>query len=193
MIKINLIPPRISKRELQLRQEAAIFIFVVFVTLVTWIYLVSGISGEKASWQAKIKQHEQRLEVLKPVEKEIEDFKKQREVLQSRQETIDKLINARTGPARIMQDIAGAKPLKLWLTSFKQTGQSLVLEGLADDSSTVIEFVNRLRERESFQAVETQQLQEAEGKDSAKLSKSGATGLNKTVKFKLLTTVSNKA
>ncbi len=187
MIKINLIPPRISKRELQLRSESAIFVFVVFLTLVIWVYLVAQITNERDQWVAKIKKHEQRLEVLKPVEKEIETFKKQREVLKSRQETIEKLVNARTGPARIMQDISRAKPTKLWLTEFKQTGTKLVLEGIADDSATVIEFVNRLRERESFSSVETKSL--AESDDDGK----NTGGLKKSVKFKLETTVSTKA
>jgi type IV pilus assembly protein PilN len=190
MIKINLIPPRISKRELQLRSELAILGFLVFLTLTVWIYVVAQIISEKDSWSAKIASHTKRLDILKPVEKEIEDFKKQREVLKSRQETIDKLVNARTGPARIMQDIARAKPTKLWLTSFKQKDASLILEGVADDSSTVIEFVNRLRERESFESVETQSLQES---SDTKSTLSKASGLKKTVKFKLQTTVSTKA
>ncbi len=189
MIKINLIPPRISKRELQLRSELAILGFVLFLTLTSWIYLVAQISSEKDIWKDKLVKHNLRLDVLKPVEKEIEDFKKQREVLKSRQETIEKLVNARTGPARIMQDIARAKPTKLWLTSFKQTGNSLVLEGVADESSTVIEFVNRLREREAFESVETQSLQESSGGGAD----AKASGLKKTVKFKLATTVSTKA
>ena len=58
MIKINLIPPRISKRELQLRSESAIFVFVVFLTLVIWVYLVAQITNERDQWVAKIKKHE---------------------------------------------------------------------------------------------------------------------------------------
>ncbi|MCW5829750.1 MAG: PilN domain-containing protein [Deltaproteobacteria bacterium] len=191
MIKINLIPPRISKRELQLRSELAIFALVVFLTLTIWIYRVAQITSERDDWQKKIQSHTRNLEVLKPVEKEIEEFKKQREVLKSRQETIEKLVNARTGPARIMSDISRIKPTKLWLTGFTQKDNSLTLTGVADESATVIDFINRLREQPTFESVDAPELKESEG--DPKTASAKASGLRKSVEFKFRARVSTRA
>jgi type IV pilus assembly protein PilN len=69
--------------------------------------------------------------------------------------TIKRLEKGKTGPVRLLDDIAMSVPKnKLWLTALKEQGGTLILNGTAMDNETVADFMNNLNSTKSIHSVQ---------------------------------------
>ena len=69
-------------------------------------------------------------------------------------DTIQELEKGKTGPVKLLDDIATSVPReKLWLVSLKEGKGTLTLTGTAMDNETVADFMNRLESTESMKSV----------------------------------------
>jgi len=90
---------------------------------------------------------------LETVIKKVEAFKKQKADLETKIKTIKKLDAGRTGPVFIMEEFSEILPEKLWITTFKEEGKKLSLQGFGSDGPSVERFVDQLRESSYFTSV----------------------------------------
>jgi len=155
MIRINLLPYRAARIKEKIKLHAFIYLgFSLFLVLAgTWFYL---------DYDTKIKDLRKKQDELgkklasyKDTTAKIKTLEKTKADVDVKLEKINKLKKAKTGPVRLLDDIATSVPKdRLWLIALKENKGTLALEGTAMDNETVADFMNRLKSRETIKSVE---------------------------------------
>jgi Tfp pilus assembly protein PilN len=103
---------------------------------------IQQLTGEKA-----------RLEQLK---QQVDNFEKQKNVLQQRINVIEQLQRNRTGGQELLEAIANtvSRTDTLWLTSVDRKGDSLSINGEAGSINAVANYITQLKRSGYFQTVE---------------------------------------
>lgn len=161
MIHINLLPVRQIKQRLRVRNEVAIFLasMGVFAMLLLSVagkqlYTVNSLTGENKTLTAKKASYQ-------PILDEIEKLKKNKAEQETKLEVIKKLKTLSQLTVRILDELAKIFPAnRLWLTSMRQSGDSMDLAGVALDNATIAQFMQNITESKYFSNVNLSQTQQ---------------------------------
>jgi type IV pilus assembly protein PilN len=154
MIEINLLPHREARRAADLRQTVGVLVLgLILETAVIW-YMNSGIQDDLQQAQTAVRQLESDIEQYKPQEAKVAEFKKVRSHLEDKLAVIDGLDRGRTGPVRLMDEIADHTPDRLWLTKLETKGLRITVEGESLDTGMVADFLRGLNESAYFRNVD---------------------------------------
>jgi type IV pilus assembly protein PilN len=145
MIRINLLPYRAARTKENIRKQVSIFILsfillLVFLAMGQWFLVartnkltnrLEGLKKEVAIYEEKAKK--------------VEEFKKQLDLLDKQIKIVDQLKMKREEPPKLLAKmtemvIAG----RMQLTRMKVDDDSVDLDGVAMDNTTVAEFMTRL-------------------------------------------------
>jgi type IV pilus assembly protein PilN len=144
MIRINLLPHREEKR----KQRRAAFIRLLTLSAVTGAALVVAAAGFFAT---KISNQTQRNEFIKAENtrldgqiKEIATLKQEIDALKARQQAVEDLQSDRNQPVYLMDELVKQVPEGIYLRSFKQDSQRVVLNGYAQSNERVSELLRNL-------------------------------------------------
>jgi len=156
MIRINLIEgdrraAKRGSRSLQIGQKVTIagsLLLIVTALLVGWRYWsVSQTQAQLASEIEAARREEVRLaEVLS----QVTDFERQRSQLQQRVSLIDELRRGQTAPVHLIDQISRSLPDLTWLTSLKQDGYEVTIEGRCTTLTALSDFVGKLEATRYF-------------------------------------------
>jgi len=163
MIKINLFPFRAARIKENIRRQVTIYLLssVFLILAMSYYSLNYGKVIKSLKRDQESKQNE--LATFKDTTNKINKLKKTIAEVEVKLNTIRELEKVKTGPVKLLDDIATSVPKdKLWLTSLKENQGTLVLEGTAMDNETVADFMNRLESTESIQSVELVKTQQKE-------------------------------
>lgn len=144
MIKINLLPHREAKR--RARKNAFVAMLGVAALLGGLIVLaVGGFISSKISDQAQrndfIKAENAKLDIQI---KEVATLKQEIDALKARQQAVEDLQSDRNQPVYLMDELVKQIPEGVYLKSFKQEGQRVVLNGNAQSNERVSELLRNL-------------------------------------------------
>jgi type IV pilus assembly protein PilN len=153
MVKINLLPIKS-----ELRRKALIEHIVLLVLCVTLVFILSwfvqaSITNQKDSLQQEIAQTKLEIKKLTAEAGEIEKFKKQKQELERKLGIIKDLNTKKSGPVEVLDQLSLIIPEKAWITSVKNTGSSLSLDGVAVDNPTIATFMKKLQASRYFDNV----------------------------------------
>jgi len=174
MLEINLLPVREARRAADLRQYFMQLVLVVIVCAGGVGLYQSRLSDQLGRAQDRVEQMKLDIDQFKPQLDQVARFKKRKAELERKSDVIDGLDKARSGPVRVLSELAERTPARLWLTSMSTKGQSIALKGQSLDNELVALFLRNLADSKSFKNVDL---------DTAKLS-SNKTGL-RTVQFSI--------
>jgi type IV pilus assembly protein PilN len=169
IIEINLLPHREAKRVAELRQTVA-FLVLGLVLLAGGVYFVhSDIQRQRDAVRTSVHQMEADLERYKPQQEKVEQFKEQRAKLAGKLDVIKGLDLQRTGPVRVMDELGGRTPERLWLTKLRFEGRKLVLDGASIDTGVVADFLRNLNESTFFKSVDLDKTKRGREMEGVKL------------------------
>ena len=144
MIRINLLPHREAKR----KQKQAAFIAMLVLGGLLGVAVVLLVGGWNAS---RIAIQEQRNSVLSlenaELDKKIKDIatlKEEINALKSRQQAVEDLQGDRNQPVYLFDELVRQTPEGVYLKSFEQEGQRVVLSGYAQSQERVAELLRNL-------------------------------------------------
>ena len=144
MIRINLLPHREAKR----KQKQAAFIAMLVLGGLLGVAVVLLVGGWNAS---RIAIQEQRNSVLSTenaeLDKKIKDIatlKEEINALKSRQQAVEDLQGDRNQPVYLFDELVRQAPEGVYLKSFEQNGQRVVLNGYAQSQERVAELLRNL-------------------------------------------------
>ncbi|MCX8044041.1 MAG: PilN domain-containing protein [Desulfobacterota bacterium] len=169
MIKINLLPYRTERKKELILQQIIIGIVPIVVALIVVSGFWVSISTEIATAERNIAAVKKDIEQAKVKLKEIDDFKKNKELLTKKMDVIAKLQKGKSGPVHLIEELATCLPGGLWLTSVKQTGMNLEIAGKALDNIAISNYMINLEGSPYFDAVDLKQIKT----DKQKSSKGG--------------------
>lgn len=152
MIRVNLLPDAADRRKAQssgggldAAQRIAIgggLILVLAAGFVGWRYWALG--QEAAQVERDIEAQKREEQRLVQVISEVRDFEARRERLQQRVSLIEELRRGQTAPVHILDQISRALPDMMWLTSMKQSGYDITMEGNCLSLTSLSDFVGNL-------------------------------------------------
>ncbi|HJV75322.1 MAG TPA: PilN domain-containing protein [Noviherbaspirillum sp.] len=144
MIRINLLPHREEKR----KQRKAAFVRLLALSAMMGLAIVMAIGGIIA---AQIAEQTQRNDFIKAENakldtqiKEISTLKQEIEALKARQQAVEDLQSDRNQPVYLMDELVKQIPEGVYLRSFKQENQRVVLNGYAQSNERVSELLRNL-------------------------------------------------
>ncbi len=154
MVEINLLPHREARRAADIRETIALLVLGLVVLGGGAFFLGSSAKSDLALARANVAQLEADIERYKPQQALIAKFKTRKQHLQDKLDVIDSLEKARTGPVRVLDEIASRVPERLWLTSINTKGSEVRLKGKSLDTGVVADFLRSLNDSAYFKNVD---------------------------------------
>jgi type IV pilus assembly protein PilN len=154
MIRINLLPVREARRKAGLRQQGILLGGAAGAGVVLVLGLHLQIGSEISNTRAQIVATEGEFQRLRGTLEKIEHFRRQKENIQRKLSVISDLEASRSGPTRILDEIATRIPDRMWLTSLSLRGGSLELTGYGLDNEIIAAFMTSLEESDYLKEVE---------------------------------------
>jgi len=144
MIRINLLPHREAKRKQKQKAFAALMALGALAG-VALVLLVGAINAGRIATQ------NQRNTVLKDANADLDTkigriagLKSEIEALKARQQAVEDLQGDRNQPVYLMDELVRQMPDGVYLKSFRQNGQKVVLNGYAQSQERVAELLRNL-------------------------------------------------
>jgi len=154
MIRINLLPVRVSKKKVAGRQQLLLMGLVVVLAIVfNWIWATSR-SSELASREAKLKRTRDDIAQLERIIGEVKNIKAQQAALKEKLDVLDRLKAGRSGPVKLLDQLAQIIPKRLELKKMDEKGGTISFDGSAGTIDDVSEFMSALKNTPYFSNVE---------------------------------------
>ncbi len=163
MIRINLLGrtrPKATRTAMPI--EATLQYVLLVIALVVSMGVLYGhyllMNRENTRVLAHIQKQMGEKSRLEQLKVQVENFEKQRAVLQQRISVIEQLQRNRTGGQELLNAIANtvSRTDTLWLTSVSRKGDSLTINGSAGSINAVANYITQLKRSGYFQQVEIQ-------------------------------------
>ncbi len=165
MIQVNLLPVREARRQAGIRQQAMVLGLAAGLGLLVCVWIHVSIAAKQNSQHRQIAAAKSELKELETTRAQVEKFRSEREEIERKLKVIDDLEMNRTGPVRLMDEIAMRIPKRMWLTDLSMNAGVLTLEGMSLDAEIVASFLTSLAESEMISDVELEstRLEEHDG------------------------------
>jgi type IV pilus assembly protein PilN len=154
MIQINLLPVREARRKADLRQQLLQLVLALIVVGTGIAYAHSRIQDQITTAESRVQQMEADIARFKPQLDQVAAFREKKAALQKKIEIIEGLDRARTGPVRMLDELATHTPERLWLTTVTTKGSSIELDGRSLDNELVAVFLGALKDSPYFDNVD---------------------------------------
>jgi type IV pilus assembly protein PilN len=155
MIKINLLPFRAAIKQENIRRQVSVYFLSVVFLLTLTIYLSLSLSSELTKLKGEEKQLSSEMASYADVTREMTQIRKKTKEMQDKFVVIKNLENQRSGPVRLLEEIATSVPIdRLWLSAVLENGGNLTLEGSAMDNDTVALFMTNLEKKKQIKSVD---------------------------------------
>lgn len=156
MIRINLIAAerrgaKPAARTFEVGQKITVLgslLLVLTVLLIGWRYWATG--QQELQLAADISAARAEEARLAEVLKQVADFEAQRAQLQERVALIDELRRGQTAPVHMVDQISRSLPDMTWLTTMKQSGYDITIEGRSTSLASLSDFVGNLEATRYF-------------------------------------------
>ena len=169
MLKINLLPVREARLKADLR-EYVMQLFLVLLLAAGGIGVAqSRLHDQLDSAQARVNQMDNDIQQYKPQLDQVAAFRKKKLELEKKIDVIDGLDKARSGPVRVMAELADRAPSRLWLQSVTTTGTLISMRGQSLDNELVALFLKGLKESPHFSNVDLDNTKLVSSKNGLKL------------------------
>ena len=166
MIKINLLPVKRAARKAKVAVDTAMFQLVVGLGVVLvfvgacgyrWQMLVDEVALKNQIKESKTKE----LEALKKKVQEVEDYEKNKRLLEDKNRIIEQLRKNQGGPVRLLDYLSQSlDPLKIWLTSVDGDAQ-VAINGKALTNDDIVQFIRNLQQSGYFADVMLEESRQA--------------------------------
>ena len=181
MLEINLLPVREARRRAGLRQQVVELMGALFITMGIIYFVHDGLSSKVELAKVRVQQMDNDIKQFKPQLDQVASFRKKKGQLEKKIDIIEGLDRARSGPVRVLSELASRTPHRLWLKTVDAKGTTLTMKGQSLDNELVALFLRGLDESPYFTNVDL---------DGTKLKTQGDL---RVVEFGIRATVVNKA
>lgn len=154
MIRINLLPARISKKKVAGRQQLLLLGLIVALAIVAnWVW-ASSRAGDLASREAKLGRTRDEIAQLDRIIGEVKDIKTQQAALKEKLDTLEKLKAGRSGPVKLLDRLAQIIPPRLEIRKMDEKAGSVTFEGSGATIDDVSAFMSALQATPYFTQIE---------------------------------------
>jgi type IV pilus assembly protein PilN len=177
MLRINLLPVRVSKKKEAGKNQLIFFALAAVFALVCNFWWSTSRAGEVAAREDKVRRTKAEIAQLEKIIGEVKNIKDQQAAVKDKLAVLDRLKAGRQGPVRVLDDLAVLMPKRLWLKKLDEKSGMVTFEGAAASIDDVSAFLTGLKHSQYFSNPE---LKRTTAKSEGKL---------KTVEFTLTAAV----
>ena len=165
MIEINLLPLREAQRQQAGRQQVMILGAILILALLVSAGMHLWMKQKIRSTQSMLADLNQQVESYQPQIKAMRAFREKKKEIEAKLAVIEGLEASRSGPVRILDELATHTPKKLWISELEAVDGGLRLVGRSLDNEVISQFLTFLNRSEQFQDVhlEETELREFDG------------------------------
>jgi type IV pilus assembly protein PilN len=150
MIRINLLPVRVSKKKEAGKQQLIFFALAILLALVCNFSWVRSRADETAASEDKVKRTRAEIAQLEKIIGEVTNIKAQQAAVKEKLAILEKLKAGRQGPVRMLDELATITPKRLWLRKLEEKSGAMVFEGSAASIDDVSAFLTALKRSPFF-------------------------------------------
>jgi type IV pilus assembly protein PilN len=154
MVRINLLPVRVSKKKQAGTQQLALGVAVLALALVGNFWWSSSRAEAVARREEKARRTRAEIAQLEKIIGEVNDLKKQQAAVKDKLAVLEKLKAGRAGPVRLLDELATIVPKRLWLRKIDEKDKAVTFDGSAAAIDDVSIFMAGLERSPFFTAVE---------------------------------------
>jgi type IV pilus assembly protein PilN len=144
MAHINLLPWREELRKQRKRDFFVVLGSAAFAMVLVVVYAHIYVLGEIEDQDARNDFLQTEIKKVEAQIKEIKELEKKKAELIARMQVIDKLQKDRPGIVHMFDELVRLVPEGMTLTSLKQSGDNIVIEGVAQSNARVSAFMRSL-------------------------------------------------
>ena len=145
MIKINLLPVRAAKKREFGRQQIVLFaLLLVLAAFGNWFWY-GKVESELAALDQRIAQTRTEIAQLEKTIGEVKSIKEDKKALEDKLKILDTLKKGRTGPVKVMDELATVIPQRVWLTDYAEQGGNVTMTGQAAAYEDLSTFSKKLK------------------------------------------------
>jgi len=154
MVRINLLPVRVSKKKEAGKQQLALFAVVLVAGLLVNYFWAASRAGDLKFRESKLARTREDIAQLERIIGEVKNIKDAQQELQKKLDVLERLKQGRTGPVRMLEELATVTPRQLWLTKLDEKGGAVTFSGSSASIDDVSEFMLKLKQSKYFTKVE---------------------------------------
>ncbi len=144
MARINLLPWRAERRKLRQKEFGMMIALAVLAGLVLWFLVNMYYNGQISGQEARNAFLQQQIAEVDKQIAEIDELDRQKGRLLARKEVIEQLQGNRSQMVHLFDSLVRTIPDGVLLTSLKQEGQTLTLEGRSQSNARVSNYMRNL-------------------------------------------------
>jgi type IV pilus assembly protein PilN len=146
MARINLLPWRLERRQLRQKEFYGMLGLAVGAALLISFLIVMYYSGQIEGQQNRNSYLRQQIVLVEEQIKQIEELDRKKANLLARKQVIEQLQASRSQMVHLFDELVRTIPEGVRLTSIRQAGQTLTLEGLAQSNARVSSYMRNLED-----------------------------------------------
>lgn len=146
MARINLLPWRAERRKLRQKEFLGMLGLAAALALLISFLIVMYFSGQLEGQQNRNSYLRDQIVIVDKQIAEIEELDKKKANLLARKQVIEQLQASRSQMVHLFDQLVRTIPEGVRLSSIKQNGQTLTLEGLAQSNARVSSYMRNLEE-----------------------------------------------
>jgi type IV pilus assembly protein PilN len=168
MIRINLLPVRVSRKKAAGKQQLILFAVLIVAGFVGNYFWAQSRTSDLKARQQKVAKTREEITQLDRIIGEVKNIKEQQAALREKLDILGQLKAGRTGPVRVMDALATLTPKRLWISKFDEKNGTATMIGQAATIDDVSEFMSALKGNPHFGAVELAKTASAAGAGKGK-------------------------
>lgn len=153
MIKINLLPKKIRIKYEILVQHFVILLLSSLCVFFILLYFNSYVERRSISIDEEIAMIKRTVDDLDKIVSEVKKTEEKKSYLENQLAIIEKLYQSKTGPVRMLADLAENIPEDLWVTSIAESNNKITISGEAMTQFIIADFLDNLKKSSYFKNI----------------------------------------
>ena len=151
MIRINLLPVRAAKKKQAGQQQVLLMGLVIVAAFIVMVFWMGALKAEHRKLDTNIAKLQADLQKLEQIIGEVNQYSTTKAMLESKLKVIEDLKKGRTGPVKVLDELAQKIPKKVWLSRMEEKEKMLVFTGEAASDEDIAAFMQDLQKSPFFQ------------------------------------------
>lgn len=154
MVRINLLPVKVSKKKEAGKQQLVLFALLLVGGLIGNWFWNSNRAADLTGRQRHLEKTRADIAAIEKIIGEVKSIKDEQKALRDKLQVLETLKKGRSGPVRMLDELATIIPRRVWLKRLVDDGKRLQFEGSAGSIDDVSAFMSALKQSTHFNAVE---------------------------------------
>ena len=150
MIRINLLPVRAAKKREFGRQQLVLFVLLLVLAGIGNYFVYNRFESELRSLDKQIATTRTEIAQLEKTIGEVKSIKDDKKALEDKLKILDTLKKGRTGPVKVLDELAMLVPQKVWIVEYVEAKGEVSMTGSAVSYEDLSTFSKKLKASKHF-------------------------------------------